>query len=377
MNKLWDVVNDDELLLVDKTVGFLQGEFCPEGSDPIWSRDYFEWKLGKRNPAGTGYIALATIDEQVIGTVSITKKRALLDGRECIVGEIGDSYSSAQYRRNSKARLPFELDENPDSYFNKSIFGRLASEVRKRALEDGVDIIYGAPNENAYPGWIKRLDYIDNQGAPIIPFFKPTVEFVANRFSLPSPIKFLLLFAERVITYVDTQVTLNIWNRNLTIEEEWPENRELDELWQRNKPDSGFSLIRDSQYWDNRYVQYPLGSYQMFTVRNNNDLVGVFVTRKHKIEESRVYVSLLEWLLDPGVSFHAVLAFLSKQHLASKVEMFNFWALKKTPEAKSSWPHIYLSRGRKPIIFANTRGGKSVMSSDGKFDFHMGSSDAV
>ena len=48
-------------------------------------------------------------------------------------------------------------DEN--NYINKSIFGRLAFESQKRAENKGIELIFGTPNKNAYPGWIKRLNY--------------------------------------------------------------------------------------------------------------------------------------------------------------------------------------------------------------------------
>ena len=57
------------------------------------------WKLSSINPAGKGSLAFAKIGDKVVGTVSLSKKKVLIDGVEVIVGVIGDTYSSAEIRR--------------------------------------------------------------------------------------------------------------------------------------------------------------------------------------------------------------------------------------------------------------------------------------
>ena len=57
----WSTIEDDNLINVDKMAFFLQSEFSNSEADQIWSAEYFKWKLGSHNPAGKGYISLATV----------------------------------------------------------------------------------------------------------------------------------------------------------------------------------------------------------------------------------------------------------------------------------------------------------------------------
>ena len=122
MSDVWHVVNDDKLGQVDLVVDFLMGEYCPTDSDPIWSAEYFRWKLGAANPAGTGYLTLAVAGGKVVGTVSLTRKRLLIGGKEYHGGEVGDSYSSANMRRGGQPAELSSGDNDKNSYINKSIF---------------------------------------------------------------------------------------------------------------------------------------------------------------------------------------------------------------------------------------------------------------
>ena len=133
MNPTWVPVNGDDLQLMDKVVAFLQGEFCPSDADPLWSVEYFRWKLGPNNPAGAGYVSLAMLDDKVVGIVSLTKKRLLLNGKPVVGCEVGDTYTSALARRGVQPAVPSTLDPDPASFVNRSIFGRLASDARARA----------------------------------------------------------------------------------------------------------------------------------------------------------------------------------------------------------------------------------------------------
>ena len=58
--KFWDVVNCDALECLNNLAIFLNKEFSQDGADKAWSQEYFNWKLGNKNPAGKGYVSYAT-----------------------------------------------------------------------------------------------------------------------------------------------------------------------------------------------------------------------------------------------------------------------------------------------------------------------------
>jgi len=373
----WLVVDDDELKMVDKAVYFLQKEFCPAGADPMWSAEYFRWKLGTINPAGKGYISLAMLGGRVVGTVSLTKKRLLIDGNGCIGGEVGDTYSSAAIRHQGRAINVSPDDPDPNSYINKSIFGRLASGVRKRAEADGISIIYGLPNSNAYPGWVNRLGYFDYKGYINQSFSRPTSKSVTRKYPSLSFLSNLLCAIENHSMALQKIIYSRGLCQNLNFENNVPSADELDELWIRLKPDKGLSLIRDASYWRHRYLEHPIARYAFFSIRKRGCLVGVIIARLFFVSGGKRVVSIAEWMNDEGIPFGYVLSVVMNYYRDSGVEVFNLWTGKSTQAGKVAARSLFFPRNRVPIIFADTPQGRSLQTMAANFKFYIGSSDNV
>lgn len=377
MKYIWDTVSDNDLTWLPEVVDFLQREYCEYKSDPIWSVEYFKWKLSEENPAGKGYISVAICNKKVIGVVTLTKKRVLLNGIEVTGGEVGDSYTSSKYIKNTKPRLLSKVNTDANHYVNKSIFGRLASDVRNRANIDMVDIIYGTPNKNAYPGWVKRLGYFRYSGFTIQSLTRPTVKHVINKFSV-------LMCAKKQLYFIDTafikmQIFVNkhvLFNRTI-VEKDIVLDEEINELWTNTKPKRGFSLIRDSVYWRHRYDQNPIAKYSYFRVTVNNHLIGFIVARLHKGLEGKVIFSLVEWMFSRKINLGYVILQIMSLTINDGVEVFNVWVKQGGKEERSLKKYMFFSRSSLPIIFADTELCESVKSNAEYFDFYMGSSDAI
>jgi len=377
VSNIWSTIHDDDLNYLDKTVGFLQGEFCPEGMDPIWSSQYFKWKLGSSNPAGKGYLSLALMDNKVVGSVSITKKRLLIDGCEYIGGEIGDSYSSAAVRRRCRPEKLSELNLNPKSYINKSVFGRLATEIRARAEQDGVNIIYGTPNNKAYPGWIKRLDYFDFKNSEIRSYSRPTTKFIIGKFPFLSYIRLILRGMEISTIGLYKIFYEQIKCRGLRFEVGIPTEIELNNLWKKLKPQKGFSLVRDALYWRHRYFEHPLVKYIFFKIIKNEKVIGVVVTRMHYIGTNKKVVSISEWMLNEKINFGYVLSNIVFYFKRDDIDVFNLWLSASDSEAKKTGINYFFSKRRIPIILSNTSQSKKIENISSHIDFYLGCSDAI
>ena len=274
----WISVSDDDLLLLDKVVQFLRNEYPYQLGGELWTQEYFEWKLGEKNPGGKGFMSVALFNGIVIGVVTLTRKRILLNGVKYDGGEVGDSYSSIKARRNF---FPYELskhDSNPKSYLNKSIFGRLASDVRVRAENHGVSTIYGVPNKNAYPGWVNRLDYFEAKECNNMSFSRPGNYYLVNKFIKLKNILFIFNIINRIIIGI-TSFLYNFKYKNINFICDKPENYEIDKLWEKVKPQKGFSLIRDEAYWKYRYLTRPKVEYTLFSYYLDRELIGLVSVR--------------------------------------------------------------------------------------------------
>jgi hypothetical protein len=377
MSIVWKTTSDDNLALVVKTVEFLQEEFCPAGADRLWSVDYFLWKLGPANPAGTGLISLATVNERVVGVVSLTKKRILIDGVESIGGEVGDSYSAAIARRESKPAQMSKFDPDPQSYINKSIFGRLASDVRARAEAQGISLIYGTPNANAYPGWVNRLGFFDFTQLGIRSYSRPTSAFLLRRYPQLKVFSGMLRGVEMSLSIIPKIISPIGPGRQYDMTVGFPNSQALEDLWERVKPKRGFSLVRDARYWEHRFSEHPIANYAFLCFWKGGELVGLVVTRVATIAEGRRVCYLVEWMNTKTIKFTWVLTAVMDFHKDSGVEMYNLWAPSFSSEAKASSRKLFFSKHSVPIILADNGLARKVQCQATDFQFYLASSDAV
>jgi hypothetical protein len=376
MSTTWLPVNGDDLLLMDKAVAFLQGEFCPADADPVWSVEYFRWKLGSDNPAGAGYVALAILDDKVVGIVSLTRKRLLVNGKAVTGGEVGDTYSSARVRRGAQPTTLSTLDPAPASFVNRSIFGRLASDVRARAEADGIRVIYGTPNSNAYPGWTKRLGYFDFQAYDNRSFSRPTWRMFIKRYPGFALARHVIQAGDKALISIHAALC-RIVNRSLTFELQPPGEEEIEALWRRIQPLSGFSLVRDGIYWRHRYLLHPLARYELFGVRRQGLLVGIVAIRLADIAGGKPVLSIVEWMSEKDIHFSYFLTQILDACKSWEVDTFNFWTNAAGQEATAARQSLFVKRGRVPIIFADTVDGCEIGAMKDAVYFYLGSADAV
>lgn len=378
MATTWEAIDDDKLLLADKTVAFLQSEFCPPGVDPMWSEDYLKWKLSNINPAGRGYLSVALYDNQVIGTVSLTRKRILINGTEYIGGEVGDTYSSSRSRRRIYCSSISKFEPNPESYINKTIFGRLASDVRARAEENGVTIIYGTPNSNAYPGWTKRLGYFDLIAYDNRSYVRPTVSFITENIPSLKSLQVVLCATEALWLNIAKLLCVNKNVTRFNFQERTPSEEEIDSLWYKVKPAIGFSLVRDSAYWVHRYIKHPLATYEFLSIYENSQVVGLIVTRKLKTNAGKVIVYIMEWMMNIEIiPLEYVLYQLIDIYKNRHIDALSFYASDSLTKGKYAFKNGVVKRNRVPIIFANTAGAQILKTMNNNFQFYIGSTDAV
>lgn len=376
MNTTWVPVNGDDLHLMDKAVAFLQGEFCPADADPVWSVEYFHWKLGAGNPAGAGYVSLATLDDKVVGIVSLTRKRLLVNGRAVTGGEVGDTYTSARVRRGAQPATPSTLDSDPASFVNRSIFGRLASDTRARAEADGIRVIYGTPNANAYPGWTKRLGYFDFQGYDNQSFSRPTWRMFIKRYPGLALARHVIRAGENALISIHAALC-RVANRGLAFELQPPGEEEIEALWRRIKPSTGFSLVRDGAYWRHRYLEHPLARYVFFGVRRQGSLVALAAVRLASIAGGKPVLSIVEWMAEEDIPFGFLLTQILDACKDWEIDSFNLWTNAAGQEAQAARQSLFVKRGRVPIIFTDTVDGREVGAMKDAVYFFLGSADAA
>jgi hypothetical protein len=374
MTKIWDIVVADDLSKVDAAAKFLQG-FCPPESDEMWSADYYRWKLGTQNPAGPGFMTLAICDDDIVGVTTITKKRLVINGEMVIGGEIGDTYTHPDFLRSGKPATLYKAAPDPDGYLNKSIFGRLVTETVDRAAAAGISIIYGTPNANSMPGYIKRLNFVEYTRYTNRNFFRPTPEGLAHKFSLFKPLAFVLKPLDRLLSKIIAATS----NCGVTLEEISHQNTELDDLWTSSVNQNGFSVLKDHQWFRYRFTENPLAKYSIQTVRHHGAFVGVIVTRVFKTMSGRSFGYIADWLIkdqNPDI-LRAAISQIVAQNNTQNIDGTIAWLENGSVLARRFKTIGFFGSRNSPIIFWNSSELQSIQAANSQFIFSIAASDNV
>lgn len=377
---IWEAVPDDDLLYAQGVFEFLRSEFQPLDVDEIWFKEYFNWKLGHQNPAGRGYLTVGLVDGKIIAVTSLTRKRILLDGKEYIGAEFGDSYCSSKFFDNINSYIPKESDSRfpaPNHYLNKSIFGRIAYDTTLRALADGVQILYGTPNENAFPSWIKRLGHFSFEGHNIYNFSRSSFRDFASRYRYLKPFKFLLKKGDGVISYANKSYLKLKSGKIISIERAFPPAIELDDLWVRVRPSKGFSLVRDFLYWNYRYFTHPERKYTTYTIRSAGLICGIVSICIHKVAFNTYRCYFVEWMIAPGHSLAQIISEIIFHLRNEPIDYFATYCDLTMTEADDFRMNFFEKGSKVSITFFSTDLLQPHTLINKPFRFYLGSTDAL
>jgi len=389
--KTWDIVILDDLRdeLLIKVADFLRS-FLPEGADPVWSPEYFKWKL-HQNPAGRGFLTCAVSGGEIVGTASITPKRIWYNGRVVVGGETGDTYSHPGFRKKKKDSNHINEPRSPISraeYFKKSIFGRLVHDNTLRAFRSGMQIIYGTPNENSRPGYEKRLNYksfpmkektfyrLSPQGirASQSTFFcgsKPLGRFICSKL-------------ENLESFLES-VTFRYWKKKqekfgyCVVKSEKP-GKDFDQLWEACRHGKKFSLVQDRLYFQHRFVDNPLAAYQLYECRKDGMLCGVLVTRIRSLSQEKKCCYIADWLFDESNKsvFPIMLAHAVHDNHLNDIHAFIAWVGETMPYGTEFCKLGFFPTTTKvPIIFFLSEEGNRIIQTLSRLDFTIASSDNI
>ncbi len=371
----WDLLILDNLeeSFLQKTAEFLQ-EFIRKDADPVWTVDYFKWKLGEQNPAGRGFLTCAVSEGRVVGAVSATVKRLWFNQQLVLGAEVGDTYTHPDFVRLRPAR-----GETPD-FLKQSIFGRLATETRTRAMSRGIPIVYGTPNANARPGWEKRLGYKSHSSYDNRSFIRPTARGLESRGAVFKLASLPIFAGERtfkVLTH--TFCEIQRFARGYKVEQMQESTEELDKLWNRLKGQHLFSLVRDRAYVQYRFFNHPLAKYKLFKISRHRRMEGFLVTRNLITPWGKRYCCLADWWIDESKPFlfpilvsHAI-----HEQDPTRIDGFYLWCGPYRKLRKSLRQLGFLRGPESPVIFFQNAEGSGILERCRDLDFTLAGSDNI
>jgi GNAT superfamily N-acetyltransferase len=214
----------------------------------------FAWWFD-RNPAGAGIVSLAVDGGEVVGVAAMSFFRTQLDGQV--------------------TRLAIPVNVATDArYRGQGVFSTLEQENEKAAAESGSPLTVTFPNGVSHPIFVRRLGWLDLPRLRL--WARPLRVGAVARYLLGRP-------GERGgLRPPDRSTSATRGVEVRSVERFGPD---LDVLGKRAGSGYGNHFVRDSEYFNWRYLDSPR-DYRCFSSHRNGQLTGVAVvghTFKHGV----------------------------------------------------------------------------------------------
>ena len=129
-------------------------------------------------------MAIAISNKQILGTLTISNRKFLLNDKVINAYEIGDSYIKKGIYKKYEPEI---FLKNKNRFINKSVFGRMVNDLLEKVSEN--NLIYGTPNNESKNGYIKHLNFNTFNYSNIYNYVSPSVSSFFNIYRI-----FILLF---------------------------------------------------------------------------------------------------------------------------------------------------------------------------------------
>lgn len=242
--------------------------------DPEFLRhQYFE------NPAGDALIELAVDPENDVlaGQYVVQPAKLRIFGKDC----------KCAISLNTLTR---------EAYRGQKIFVNLAERTYARAADEGFELVYGAPNPNSYPGFIKKLDFKDIHHFPLYARPLNLKQMVKERnmgsFLAAIAAPFQAFFPNSA---KDSSGIVELTEHNVCL---------IDSFWEKIKDKYNIMGIRDAEYIRYRYMNNPRRSYCPYAAVVNGEAVAIAVGRIREVAGFNTGM-IADFLFVPGYEAEA------------------------------------------------------------------------
>lgn len=236
------------------------------GNIEISDADYHRWQY-QENPAGLALAALARQRStgELIGQFGAVPLRVSVDGQARIAALALNVVTDAAYQR-------------------QGVFARLGSAADEQMARAGVTFAFALPNENSFPGFVRRLGYHHVGDVPLLVRPVNVRRLVTKRAPLPG-LGALASALARPLTPPLPATVPPVDDVTVTPVERF--DGAFDAFWQRIDGRQRVMVVRDTTYLDWRFHRIPLRRYECFRATEDGELTGYVVVRAAEIAEMR------------------------------------------------------------------------------------------
>jgi len=231
----------------------------------ISNPSYFDWQY-RNNPKGKAVVLLAYDESNhnlIVGTNTIIPISLLIDQEEIL------------------SSLACNVQVHPD-YQKKGIFSQLLSSMPLIAKMKNISSLFAVPNENSFPAFI-------NEGSSEIiqlPLLVRPIK-LSRYFNFP---------INKILKIFD-----NYWNvktSSLSVVEEFNESfQNFEKILEKISKRVSIIQNRNKDYLKWRYLDHPTRKYQIYTLKQNDELVGYIIIKIHILNNKKIGV-ILDYVVD-------------------------------------------------------------------------------
>lgn len=372
LNQDWEVRSLDDLDLngLQLVSNFFNEQF-PGVFYPRCTPEIFKWKLGTGNPAGLGFLTVAMCNGLVIGVASGTRKILSENNETFSAIEIGDTFTHPDFRKNGKCITSISQNVSDDKYLTVSVFGRLVSETIARAQLSGTCFIYGTPNENSKPPYLKRLNFTEIDQGNIY-----SNVIITPRFVPLQKIRWVLSFSDLLIRLFIHALSYMVLGRNSIHEISDTEflTNFREEYYCSEYLQDKIYLVRSPQILQHRYTMHPNHHYRFFQVSVKGVTKGVLIATEVLRPSGVSSLVVSDWLFsDQKIEKRIALLISKLRSHNQESETISFWDF-GVPSKITKFSLGIILHKRVSVISKDFRTTGAVNSTEFG-DFRMGWSD--
>jgi len=331
------------------------------------------WKLSK-NPAALGiahgFVVGAGVEERLVSTLTVTPRRMWWRGEDVLWAEVGDTVTAPEFQR-------------------RGLFSGLHDTTTRSARNSGIEVMYGLPNQNAFPGWVYKFEWLVKENANLqlqtkIVGTSRAADAILSRLSDSAIARFVLGFLKLRMLDGLLRTLDRFWLRlqgagETTIENVPEFSSDFDDLWLNVRDVLQLSTLRDRKYLHWRYIENPF-PFKILAARLDGRLVGYIVTLfefNEGSENGRLWI--VDWLYDPSAGKSIGSHLLRRALLETQdgmVEAVTAISSRDTP-FPLPWRRFgfFARQSPKPVILYPNEKGREVMLEEGSFHFTLSDTD--
>ncbi len=243
----------------------LRKKFPDAGLVHPCSKEYYEHKYS-RGPMGTSEVWVAEDNDEIVAMIGTVLRRIKIGYQYLIAAELCDAFTHPAYQ-------------------GQGIYSTMTKQLLESLSHRGVDLIYGLPNEIAYPLWTRKFGFSHpfslKRMCKIIHPDKYLNKILYRRFG-GNALEYVGKWGAKAISSLLSKTPPTFANE-LEVYRMNSFNEETDTLWTRIERCYRIAIVRDHKYLNWRYSSN-LGEYEIYGYRNDNGIVGIVVLKIQDIK---------------------------------------------------------------------------------------------